>query len=1057
MTKDTSKPRALTPSEFMRKLHPEYYSDSSGRTAYELERETFENHLESITSRNETHDFEIFCRKLCERVICPNLRPATGPEGGGDSKADTETFAVAEKLAQFYIGRPGSGSERWAFAISAKKTWRTKVISDVTGVIETGRNYDRIICVTSQFAPAKKRARLEDDLKKDHGVPVEIHDRSWLVEETIENDRRFLAFHYLRIGREVPDMRRLGPKDYSRNQELDDIEKSFEDTASFRGMELQLVTEALLAAKLSRSLERPRIETTGRFERAKQLAGKFGTRRQQLETHYEALLTAFWWFDDIDLLNSSYDDFEAMLEPGEHMNNVEFLSGLHQLLVVAVIHGHLSLENARLIDRMDRLRQRLETIENDHDNPNSGLAATTSLLLLKLNRSKLLDQMDDVADIWARLSDILKKAKYLSEFDADGLVRLIKGLAEVAGNNTEYNALIEKTAAFIKDRVGEAEAARILIQRARQLESGDHLESIRLLGQAIPYISKGELGEDLVEPLGLLALAYRQAEVYWAARSTCLMAVATIITQIDQDGVVSPLTVWAIEVWAWTSLQLRHFPDLLCAVRLLDTLSTQRLLSEKAVESIAKKRQNIEVALASSFVHLSDEDIARLDNLAGCLDRSGLYIARMALLYSLGHTRHLRDDGSIPKEASDQEVTALFSKFSSQTISGLYRAPVIHNSEDSQAFRTKIVGLTLSVHVSGTQTSILVAEAIMTSLEAYFATALDLSIMPHTEEFSINVAEVSGAEKPAFDVDPSRMHGSVRWPQAQNPAQAQFAETAIPFLISVAASVLAATSHVADLEGFLSRVHASERVGNRIAVMLATPNFYSRIFGRPLTRLSDFVSNEDKRFPLRERPVLERLKVETPSSGATRPRAATHRSVSVKSVVDVPLWDEAVWRGAGYLGLGPKEPPVVMLLFNNRKAAERIFARWRKRFGRVDDREAIYLAVIRGVSSEAPQKYVFVVTSSPAFDDRTPTGYPSIWTSRHVEITPETPAHLEAFIKDFRLKGCYLLAPAVLRDNQAEPLLKLAILKRSFVVRHFEDVGPNDIEAMALPNKDRPA
>ena len=1054
MTKDTPETRALSPSEFMRKLHPEYYSDSSGRTAYELERETFEYHLESITSRNETHDFEIFCRKLCERVICPNLRPATGPEGGGDSKADTETFAVAEKLAQFYIGRPGSGSERWAFAFSAKRTWRTKVISDVTGLIGTGRNYDRIICVTSRFAPAKKRALLEDELKKTHGVPVEIHDRSWLVKEVIEHDRRFLAFHYLRIGKEVPDLRRLGPEDYSRSQELEDIEASLDDTASFRGMELQMVTDALLAAKLSRALERPRDETTGRFERAKRLAKQFGTPRQLLETHYEALLTAFWWFDDVDLLNSSYDVFEAMLEPDEHMKNVEFLAGLYQLLVVAVVHGHLTMEDAGLTDRMDRLRARLEKIEADPNNPNSALAATTSLLLLELNRSKLLGRMDDMAEPWERFSDILEKARSLSEFDADGLVRLIKGLAQIAGNSTEYNTLIEKTAVFVKDRVGEAEAARILIERAKQLEANETLECIRLIGKAIPYLTKGELSDDLVEPLGLLALAYRQAEVYWAARSTCLMAIATITTRIDQDGVVSPLTVWAIEVWAWTSLELRHFPDLLCALSLLDAVSTARLLSEQAQASIASKREAIETALVACFVHLADDDIARLDNLADCLERGGLFVARMALLYSLGHSQHLRDEGSIPEEASDEEIAAMFSKFASQTVFDHHKpAPVILNADERQAFQTKIVGLTLTVRASGTQTSILVAEAILTSIEAYLATALGRRIMPHTEDFSIDVAEVSGIGEPAFDVDPSEMRASIRWPEGQNPGQAPFAHGAIPFLMTVAASVLATTSHVADLDGFLSRLHADERVGNRIAVMLETPNFYSRIFGRSLTRLADLIDDEDDHFPLRERPELERLEEEKQPAEATRSRTPTHRSLSVKSVVDIPLWDEAVWRGAGYMSLVPNEPPVALLLFENRQAAERIFARWRRRFGRIDDKDAIYLSVIRGVSAEDPRKYVFLVTCSPAIDDRTPTGDPSIWVSRFIEIDPETPAHLENFIEDFQRKGCYGLAPAVFRDGGAEPLLKHAILKRRFVVRHVDEVGPNDIEAMALSGK----
>ena len=1054
MTKDTPETRALSPSEFMRKLHPEYYSDSSGRTAYELERETFEYYLESITSRNETHDFEIFCRKLCERVICPNLRPATGPEGGGDSKADTETFAVAEELAEFYIGRPGSGSERWAFAFSAKETWRKKVISDVTGLIGTGRNYDRIICMTSRFAPAKGRALLEDDLTKEHGVPVEIHDRSWLVKEVIEHDRRFLAFHYLGIGKEVADLRRLGPEDYSRSQDLEDIEASLDDTGSFRGMELQMVTEALLAAKLSRALELPRDEIAGRFERAKRLAKKFGTRRQLLETHYEALLTAFWWFDDIDLLSSSYDEFEAMLEPHEHIKNVEFLAGLHQLLVVSVIHGHLTMEEARLTDRMDRLRARLEKIEADPNNPNSALAATTSLLLLKLNRSKLLDRMDDMADLWARFSDILEKAKSLAEFDADGLVKLIKSLAQIAGNNTEYNALIEKTAVFVKDRVGEAEAARMLIERAKQLEPSETLECIRLIGKAIPYLTKGELSDDLVEPLGLLALAYRQAEVYWAARSTCLMAIATITTQIDEDGVVSPLTVWAIEVWAWTSVQLRHFPDLLCAVRLLDAVSTEGLLSEKGLEAIARKREAIETALAACFVHLADDDIARLDNLADCLERSELLVARMALLYSLGHSQQLRHEGSIPEEASDEEITTLFSKFGSQTVSGNQKpAPVILNADERQEFQTKIVGLTLTVRVSGTETSILVAEAILTSIEAYLATALGRRIMPHTEEFSIDVAEVSGIAEPKFDVDPSEMRASIRWPEGQNPAQAPFAQGAIPVLITVAASVLATTSHVADLDGFLSRLHADERVGNRVAVMLETSNFYSRILGRPLTRLADLIGDEDDRFPLRDRPELEPLEEEKPPAEATRPRIPTHRSLSVKSVVDIPLWDEAVWRGAGYLSSVPKEPPVALLLFENRQAAERIFARWRRRFGRIDDKEAIYLCVIRGVSAEDPRKYVFLVTSSPAIDDATATGDPSIWVSRFIEIDPETPAHLETFIKDFQRKGCYGLAPAVFRDGRAEPLLNHAILKRRFVVRHVDEVGPNDIEAVALPGK----
>lgn len=75
---------------------------------------------------------------------------------------------------------------------------------------------------------------------------------------------------------------RLGPTDYSRSSQLADIEKALSDPSAFEGMETQRVTEALLAAKLSRGLELPRTETDGRFARVVRLAdqdGKSGRRR----------------------------------------------------------------------------------------------------------------------------------------------------------------------------------------------------------------------------------------------------------------------------------------------------------------------------------------------------------------------------------------------------------------------------------------------------------------------------------------------------------------------------------------------------------------------------------------------------------------------------------------------------------------------------------------------------------------------------------------------------------------------------------------------------------
>jgi hypothetical protein len=123
---------------------------------------------------------------------------------------------------------------------------------------------------------------------------------------------------------------------------LAETEKSLDDPEAFRSMERQRVTEALIAAKLSRNLERPRNETDGRFLRAIRLAEADGSYRQKLEAKYEHIWTAFWWFDDVTLVNDAYTEFEKLGLKATHSKNLDFLCNLNQLLVNSIVHNHLS-------------------------------------------------------------------------------------------------------------------------------------------------------------------------------------------------------------------------------------------------------------------------------------------------------------------------------------------------------------------------------------------------------------------------------------------------------------------------------------------------------------------------------------------------------------------------------------------------------------------------------------------------------------------------------------------------------------------------------------------
>lgn len=1050
------KDSGLTPSKFLRHLRPEYYSDSAPKTDYALDQATLEYHLDTITHRNQTHDFEIFCRKLCERAICPNLRPATGPEGGGDSKADTETYAVSLEISQLtYIGEPSAGSERWAFAFSANARWKQKAQRDVEGIIATGRPYRRIICVTSRFARAKARSELEDLLSTKYDVQVEIHDRTWIVKQIIEHNRKDLAFNYLGVGNEVTNTRHQGPSDYSRQQQLNDIEASLADPRRFHGMPTQRVTEALLAAKLARAIELPRIEVDGRFERARRLASTDGTHRQQLEVAYEALLTAFWWYDDFDFLNTSYDGFEASLLPGEHVRNVELLSTLAQLLVNSVLHGHLSQAEAKLIERTGRLQARLEDLAQQQSMPNASLHASTLLCLWKVNMAVIQNDISVLPTIWRKFSEIIELARPMAEYDADALIKTIHVVGQVAQDDKHYNALVEEAASFIAQRKSESEAARVLLRRANQLSFDQHFEMIRLLGRAVPRLSKRECGEDLFEALKLLSLAYRSAGLLWASRAICLIALGRIASDAEEEGHIPTDALPVVELWAWLAVELRHIPDLLATMQVLLALSNTLPLVDDGRARLYDEIHNIDLLCAGQLLKASASDLEKLTSLPDAFDRSPLSFSRAALLYSLGYEGKLREEGTVPEDDSPEAVRTLFSRLASQPVFQQLSGPIICNSEQGQILETKVLGLTIRTLCSGSETSILVGEVLLSAFEVFLATAPDLQIAPHTEVFEIEIKEEGVQDEPSLQVDLERMRADYFWPANQSPAEFDYQEATVRSLMQVTGTVLASTSYCPDLQAAVRRLYEAERAPDRITTITIAPNSCHRFMGRSVSRLSDYTCTSDQDYPERQKPQLLEMGQQQRETDGGENSKRNHRTTEVSSVIDVHLWDRAGWQGAGFFLYEASSVPVFALLFANRASAAQIFTRWRERFGAQDRDERINLSIIRALPDAPLSHYEVLVTSSPDVVVSERADNFVVYTGRHLEVTAETTRNLDSFMNAFEKAGKYLFAPAVMDESTVQPMMNVAILKQKLSVRIYQEIGPNDIEVMAFPEKAR--
>lgn len=1054
--------KRVSPSEFMRQLRPELYSDTSDRAAYLLDAATLEYCLDTTTARNQTHDFEIFCRKLCERTICPNLKPATGPEGGGDSKADTETIPVADEVATLtYVGEANAGQERWAFAFSAKKKWAEKVRNDVAGIVATQRDYQKIYCVTAQFARAKDRARVEDELTKQYGVTVTILDRNWIVDQIVDGDRRDLAFNYLGVGREIIGAHRLGPSDYSRSQQLEDIEKALGNPGAFSGMEMQRVTEALVAAKLSRNMERPRTETDGRFARAVRLAEQDGTYRQKLEAHYELIWTAFWWFDDIAHLNGSYDAFEKLVIDTEHAKNLELLCNLAQLLFNSVSHQHLTADEAKLEERTARLSDRLKSMAADGERPNNALEARTSLLVIEVNQATLKMDPKSLALLWPQFSGVVKQAKGLGEFSTDRLTKLIEVFGNIAGRDPGYAQLVDDVAAFVSERTGEAQGALVLLKRAQQLDFEENFEMIRLLGKAARQLAKKEYADSLIEALQLLALAYRSAGLLWAARASCIFAMASIFIEAEEDSDLPASIVPTVMMLAWIAVELRHLPDALEAIRLVRGCAAGLPLDDASKQRVVKRLREFDLILASQILNFTAEELQQIVQLPDVLGGLGLQQSRSSLLYALGHEAVLREEGSIPQEETPESVAELFTLLASQPVSSNLHSPVIFNEADSQCLVSRVQGVRVAVHHPTSDVSVLAAEAVIGSVEALFATAIELGAAAHTENFTITLQERLEVSVPDFTIDAEEMTAAIRWPAGLIPATYDRQDDVQKMLIGLAAAIFAATCYVEDMQQTVEHLFENEAVLDRIGMVVVAGNSRQRIFKRGLSRLSDWTKLATSGFTLESsRPVITRRALDSAEDdeghSAALDRSAPfrtndHRDLGVRSVIDVHLWNRAGWTGTAFAHWGPSYPPAIALTFTNEDAARKIFVRWRERLGQVDRQGEIYMAIVRGISVDYPAHYRVLITSGLPSDHERTAGKTFMMASRMQTMHAESDVNLSRFLDIYSRSRAYLLLPAILKGG-AEPELipELAIVKRGLSVKNASEVNEHDVEAMAL-------
>lgn len=377
-------PILFSPKEMMKSRRPHRFSDSPSSSEPQLSRTILEYHLDTLTSRNQETEFERFALAISKSAICPNLRPQTGPAGGGDGKVDTETFPVVESLTfSWYIGDEvaRSASERWAFAFSAKKQWKGKLISDIEKIASTKRGYTKAFFISNQLISDRNSSKQQDELTEKYGMDVRILSRTWLLDQVFEKRLELVAIELLGIEVNALKPAKLGPNDSVRKERLSEIDREIEETVQQEKKTPDLVNASLESARLARELELPKIEVEGRYVRAERLAEECGTAQQKLEVAYQQAWTAYFWHEDFDQFYSFYRKLESLVQNSENPFHAERLSNLwHLAYTLERIEGGDS-RGSDLSARTKVLVGKLNQISDSPNRPNSALYAKSLLWL----------------------------------------------------------------------------------------------------------------------------------------------------------------------------------------------------------------------------------------------------------------------------------------------------------------------------------------------------------------------------------------------------------------------------------------------------------------------------------------------------------------------------------------------------------------------------------------------------------------------------------------------------------------------------------------------------
>jgi tetratricopeptide (TPR) repeat protein len=1061
-----------SPKEFMKMRRPERFSDTIITKKGNLNRSILEYKLGVITSNNQEQEFQNFCFKLAQLEIAPNLRPQTGPSGGGDSKADSETYPVSDFTSlNFWEGIANDSGERWAFAISAKKEWISKVKKDAKGIVDTGRDYKRIFFITNQFTRDKKRAEIEDGLSKDLSVRVTILDCTWILDRVFQNNRHKLAIEELNLGEGLEDVVIVGPNDVERMKLFEKLNNEIEEALSNAITTIKITDKALNTALLARGMGKSRTEVDGLFDRAIRLAEQLSSAEQLYSVKYEKAWTTFFWFEDFEKFIQLYDELESIAETSVNIHTLQRQNNLSGLLRALQQEKQFSKEYIQ--KKLDNIKKWLTVFTNDDTKPSASHQAKMLLALGELFDNAA--QKKDLNSNFKEIGTILQGTERLIGFPYEESVGIIQENGDVFGDIPEYEKLINLIAEIDARRKGEIPAAKSFLKYGLQhLETERYYKAIEYIGRSLIGLYKKESKDDFIHALYFIAYAYEAVGLLWAARGSLIHAASYATSDLRQHQEVNELQSKCCRRLKMIELKLGRVGYILEWHEADLVLSQQLAITQEQQETIYKESLgNFSGILGCLLLKTRPSDLPKLEKAPDLFNRLAIDFSGLALLYLLGGEKYLPDD--YWQHIGNQSVTEFFNRWLNQPAQNDLPVHPDYYLDETISLESNILGTHFIFESKNSSPGTEICEMIVAALEAYLSTAITMEIYGKVSEFKVVVEEnpelsndIQLADQPVNGRNIKVFYKQFNPHLLSVEVQTEISKAVTEIVIRIIAETIA----FSDTEKNLKELVVDQRVDQRSFNFLSPLVMLGNVLGHnPRRSIDQWISGNDNRYPFDG--VTSRLE---PLSSAASHQESTaeeengrnendffdvkgHQHIKTLSVINEHLWEGPVWRGFAF-AVDPNphtiQSPTLYLMFDNRQTAIDIFKEWKERFGDKAG-EKIKICILKGIDAGNPYWYKGLISSNIKKEEMKNRNR-IISMTKISTMTPINPRNLEGFLESYSRFGYFKLAPFFIdiKTGKPEPLDEWGFLMKELSVRNAWEVGVNDMEMTAIVATDNP-